>query len=205
MPSRGVLRIHSWGGISVEDARDLLWTVEHCYDSIYAYEAFVEAATEGWDLKVPWGFLRREGLWLQPGISPHEFVSLRYRLILRATQLRSPGFLDFLGKLNPLEVMRVFLNDVHERRKDREYREDAERERLQLENAIRRTELAEKQLGLLKAMGITEAELAYLRNRFILQPLRQLGDMQDRRPIGSAELDSNFVDEEGSEAPEASE
>jgi hypothetical protein len=51
-------------------------------------------------------------------------------------QLTSPGFWDFLGKLMPLETIRQYLNDRHERAKDREYRNEAEEKRLDLENRL---------------------------------------------------------------------
>ena len=58
--------------------------------------------------------------------SPEEIASLvprKEQLILSAVKLTSPGFREFSGTLNPLEVLRKYLNDRHERRKDHEYRE----------------------------------------------------------------------------------
>jgi hypothetical protein len=56
------------------------------------------------------------------------------RLRVRAIEVGSPDFWTVLGSLNPLEQIRKWVDDAHKRRQDRDYKEDAERERLRLEN-----------------------------------------------------------------------
>jgi hypothetical protein len=65
-------------------------------------------------------------------------------LVVSRVVFESPGFWEFLGNLNPLEVLRNYLNDRHEREKDREYRSAAERERLAIANALGRLEVYER-------------------------------------------------------------
>jgi hypothetical protein len=77
-----------------------------------------------------------------PHISPS--VIAADRLMVHRVVLRSPGFWEVFGSLSPLEVVRKFLNDHHERRKDRDYRECAERRRLEIENALRELEVVKE-------------------------------------------------------------
>jgi hypothetical protein len=62
----------------------------------------------------------------------------RLRLRVHSIQVASPGVWEFLGTLNPLEVIRKWKQDSHERKKDDEYRSEAERVRLALDNAEKR-------------------------------------------------------------------
>ena len=63
-------------------------------------------------------------------------ITPQYELVLDGVSLSSPGAWDFLGKLNPLDVIRQYLTDRHERRKDKEYREAHENRKLYLENKL---------------------------------------------------------------------
>ena len=73
-----------------------------------------------------------------------------YRLEIRRIQINSPGFWEFLGALNPLQQIREYLNDRHRRRQDHKYREQAERERLMLENEMIRRQIWEKENTIFK-------------------------------------------------------
>ncbi|HWO41652.1 MAG TPA: hypothetical protein VNO43_07615 [Candidatus Eisenbacteria bacterium] len=42
------------------------------------------------------------------------------RLSLKAARFESPGWWEFLGKRNPLEVLRQYLNDRHKQKEDRQ-------------------------------------------------------------------------------------
>lgn len=81
-----------------------------------------------------------------------------------------PGFSEFLGQLNPLLRLREYLNDRHRRRQDRDFREQAEQERLTLENQIlerhrlreRDNALWRERFELLRDMGYTDDDLRIL-------------------------------------------
>jgi hypothetical protein len=67
-------------------------------------------------------------------------------LTLTAANLHSPGFWEFAGSLNPLGQARGYLNERHERCKDKDFRNDIERQKLLAEArltevAVRRAEL----------------------------------------------------------------
>lgn len=90
----------------------------------------------------------------------------QYRLELSRVSIKSPGFWEFLGALNPLQQLREFLKDRHERRKDHEYREPAEKEKLKLDNELLQKIILEKensilhdQLSMMKEFGISDEEI----------------------------------------------
>lgn len=70
-----------------------------------------------------------------------ESIPINDRVVFTSANISSPGFWEFLAKLNPLEIIRLFLNDRHERRKDRQYREGMEEENLYLQNELLRNKI----------------------------------------------------------------
>jgi hypothetical protein len=101
------------------------------------------------------------------------YVDRRDWLQVQGCQIASPGWIDLLGKLNPLEVLRQWAQDQHERRKDRSYRQAEEKRRLQLENDIRETELFQKQIELLREAGVPKTAIKRLVSEFV-PPFRRL-------------------------------
>ena len=95
--------------------------------------------------------------------------------------------------MNPLEVTRQYLNDRHERRKDRDYRESAEQRRLELENLILANRMLSERINIAKEAGLSSRDIAPLLNAFVYDPLVALDRYQDRKVIESAEI----VDDEG--------
>jgi hypothetical protein len=87
-----------------------------------------------------------------------------------------------------LEVIRKFLNDRHERKKDRAYREAKEKERLSLENELLRTKAVSERLELARQMGIPNDYLVPLVERLLYEPLDELSKFQDRGVIDDAKL-----------------
>jgi hypothetical protein len=155
MPTReqGRLRVYSEGAIRLSEARRCLGAIEHAYNSVLVFETAIDKLEraertirryyKGFPISelpyLPLAWLWHFGFLLpgraqQAGVFTREeiatVVPVHSRLLLAAARLESPGFWEFLGSLNPLEVLRQYLSDRHERRKDREYREAAEARRL---------------------------------------------------------------------------
>jgi hypothetical protein len=112
-------------------------------------------------------------------------------LELTQVEIHSPGIWEFLGQVNPLQQIREYLNDRHERRKDSEYREFSEKEKLELENQLLRKQLQREdlqilqdELGMLRELGFDENDLRQLVWQRIGQPLARLGKHQDNGLIG---------------------
>jgi len=183
--------------------REFLADIEHAYNSVALFETSlsdVERRRRGpfpfdpdiADLAfaIRFGRLRplvRGYAWPLTTESIASTISPAARLILRRVRLESPGAWDFLGKLNPLEVLRQYLNDRHERRKDHEYRESAEKRKLLLENLKLENEVLRERIGIAKDLGASDDDLAPLLNELVYRPLQALDRHQDRNVITSSE------------------
>lgn len=203
-----VLRIQGICGVPLEQIQTLFSAVSTAYNSILLFDAITwEIAADIRDLDhvfpddVSYRLYRlRRGPFLlsETGIysrinrvrfsDPDEMVPAESQLLLKSANFNSPGFWDFLGKLNPLEVMRLYLNDRHERMKDKKYREGHENEKLWLENELLKNEVFGGRLRVLKEMGVTDEEMSILKNRLLHGPLGAVGAAQDRKLIQTAEI-----------------
>jgi hypothetical protein len=118
----------------------------------------------------------------------NEMIPASGQIALQRVSLNSPGFWDFLGKLNPLEVIRVGLNDHHERRKDKQYREKHENERMRLENELLQSKVFASRLEILNTLALSDEEKTILKNRLLHTPFEALAATQDRNLIETAEF-----------------
>ena len=101
------------------------------------------------------------------------------RLLVARVTLTSPGFWEFLGKLTPLEVLREYLNDRHRRRQDREFREPAEKRRLDLENQILELDVVQRRIETARQAGVPEDLIATAAVRLVVDPLLRLNGAID--------------------------
>jgi hypothetical protein len=160
----------------VSEIRAFLADLSDAYNALYWFDDFV----------------RYRGFYA-PGlrfpISCHlrvEQIVPEEQLQLNSVVIRSPGFWEFLGTLNPVQQLRLYLNDRHERRKDKEYREPADRERLQLENLALWQRIFHDQLATIREFAGPEAAERALRHE--LGPsLARLGRHQDSGLIEGTE------------------
>ena len=88
--------------------------------------------------------------------------------------------LTFLSKLNPLEAIRQYLNDRHERSKDHQYRNPVEARRLQLDNDAIALNHLEKRIEIIKSLGASDQDLAVLKKQVLLQSLEVLSSPNER-------------------------
>lgn len=109
------------------------------------------------------------------------------RLVAVSIRMNSPGEWNFLGSLNPLEVLRKYLNDRHQRKLDFEYRSKAEAKRLELDNIhklLMNMKLENKVLAdrmkLIEKCGATPEEVRSLLNLLVHRPLTQLSDLAEQ-------------------------
>ena len=194
MPEQARLRVHGYGKVEVELVTACLADLRAAYESILVFTSEVgriERASREFPYPLYPFWNPRFGRYAWEAPSPERltsFVSRSQRLVLNAVQLSSPGVWEFLGSLNPLEVIRKWLNDRHERRKDREYRESAELRRLTLENLARENAVIEGRVKIARDLGATDADLAPFLNDLLYKPLLALDRHQDRGIIGGAEL-----------------
>jgi hypothetical protein len=198
MPQTGRLKVQGHGNAEVELVAAYLTDLTYAYSALVAFELVIEHMQpergrrypDPFWFHSPWTFM-----WAPPHLSwpPTQqalasLVPPTEQLILAAVELSSPGAWEFLGNLNPLEVLRKYLNDRHEQRKDRDYRERAEERRLQLENLRTENEVLEQRIRIAKELGATENDLAPLLNELVIKPLNALGAYQDKGLIEGAEI-----------------
>jgi hypothetical protein len=189
-----VLRIYGNGEILVEDTFQYLSALEEAYNGTYLFFKIVEEAEEISNFygrqRPPIPIKNLLGLnWLPSDAEKvRSFVPKSDRLRLIGVELHSPGFWDFLGKLNPLEVLRLYLNDRHERQKDREYRNREEERELRIKNDELEFELLKKKYEYLKDIGMPEQNITLLKEQFLSNPSRQLDRFQDMKIIVTADL-----------------
>jgi hypothetical protein len=203
MPRQGLLRIHGHGDVEVERVTSYLSDLRFAYDAILIFETTIEGLLRDFrEFPEPWyqarffggrQFIPRRGMqqvrsWPPSSEEIAPLVPVSEQLLLSSVKLASPGFWEFLGKLNPLEVVRQYLNDRHERRKDKEYRESAEKRRLLLENLSLENKVIAERLKLAKEFGATDRDLAPLLNGLVFKPLTALDRHQDHNVIEHAEL-----------------
>ncbi len=101
------------------------------------------------------------------------YVHPRDRLIVKGCQIASPGWLDVIGKLNPLDVLRQWAQDRHERQKDTAYRDAEDRRKRQLENDLLETELIKKRIELMKEAGVPKTVIKKMISAIVL-PMQHL-------------------------------
>jgi hypothetical protein len=189
-----ILRIYGNGEVLVEDIYQYLNALEKAYNSAYVFNQIVEEAQEisrfyeGQRPPIPLKNLLWMNWWPPNAEKVKSFVPKSERLKLVGVELHSPGFWDFLGKLNPLEVIREYLQDHHEREKDRKYRNREEEEKLRLENEKRRIENGKARLEVFKDMGATNEQLLVVAEQLLIEPQKQLNQYQDQKIITGADI-----------------
>jgi len=202
MPKEARFRVHGEGEVEVDLVVGDLTALKQAYDSIFVFDVTIEGIRRlhrelpfGWQPLAPTGWFlgSRRGVqivrdWPPTADQVAALVPRSEQLVLSSVRLTSPGFWEFLGTLNPLDVLRQYLNDRHERRKDREYRETAEQRRLALENLSLENKVLSERIRLAKDLGATDRDLAPLLNALVYKPLTALDHFQDRQVIDSAEI-----------------
>ena len=111
--------------VSVELVAAFLTDLKHAYDSVLLFEATIDgmrrAARDFPFIRYPFGSeygwlpasrraTPRTRNWPPTAEEAASFVPRAEQLVLSAVSLNSPGLWEFLGTLNPLEVLRKYLN-----------------------------------------------------------------------------------------------
>lgn len=200
MPEQGRIRIHGHGDVEVELVAAYLLDLRHAYNSLLVFESAFDGPRRNYRepgypfflgnfaLPLPRRSTRQSWGWPPASEEIASLVPHAEQLVLSGARLQSPGFWDFVGKLNPLEVIRQYINDRHERRKDRDYRESADARRLKLENLKRENEVIAERIRLARDLGATERDLAPMLNELVFRPLTGLDRHQDRGVIENVEV-----------------
>lgn len=135
-----ILRVNAPRSGTVRETTAFLNQLETTFNQSHSFIRLVELFDPESE-----SFRRRFRLWYDIGLPPYinlplrlptDSILLEERLVIHRVQLVSPGFWEFLGALNPLHQIREYLDDRHRRRHDKEYREQAEQDKLSLQNVF---------------------------------------------------------------------
>lgn len=183
---------------TVSEVTTFLDDFEAAYIAIYTFDTFW-LSTNGKRLRrYKIEFLLEFGpvpyLGTPPSPLTKDDVLPEHHLILNRVRVESPGFWEFLGSLNPLQQIREYLNDRHRRKQDKEFRNVAEKDRLELENELLRRQITEsdnsilrERISILRDLGFTDQEIRHLVWMNIGKSLAQLGRHQDAGLIEGAQ------------------
>ena len=185
-------------GGTIAEISAFLTDLENAYVALYSFDQFWHSHRP-WRHVHPamfleWGYpFQRIGHFGHATIEP-DMIPPNVRLSLERVRIESPGFWEFAASLNPLQQIREYLNDRHHRRQDREYREEAEKERLEFDNQLIQRKIEEKDIAAFREMMQIMREFGYDENdirRFIWtyvgNHMSRLGRHQDTRLIDGAE------------------
>ncbi len=120
---------------------------------------------------------------IQQNIHIDRIVLPSDRLLISKVNIQSPGFWEVLGTLNPLQQIREYINDRHERKKDNQYRCRQEKKIGELEIAERENRLLNERIETLKSLGYSEIEIRQFVDLMVIEPLSRLGKHQDNGQI----------------------
>ena len=178
-----LFKVHAIGEIPAPFASLVLLRISRCYTTLKIFQELRPRTGGGVE-----GFFRRYAQDLTTA-DPVAVTWLKPQALqLKSVVLQSPGFWEFFGKWNPLEALRLYLNDRHERRKDFAYRNQADAERLALENKQKQLTLVAEVLALARASGVPESEITTVFRELVLIPFLQLDTLQDKGLITYAEI-----------------
>jgi hypothetical protein len=187
---QGRLRILSEGGRPVSDVLQLLEAFASAYDGLSLAEKILEgyASTASGNSRLS----RRRWLRYILKLTDHGIrrtLSVDDQLILASVELSSPGFWEFMGSLMPLEVLRQYLNDRHQRRQDRAYRERRENRQLELQNQLLENQVMRERIAIAREAGMTDQDFSQLLGRFVIEPFRQIDQVAAQGMILSSDAD----------------
>lgn len=214
-PARSILVVESEGGIRLSDVRKFLAEIEDAYNRILLFLNLIDSLRlsqlTARTLPLAARFVEYGPAALAFGgaVKPIHFtkssvaamVGKSQLLILKSVHLGSHGNWKLLGVSDSLEVLRKFLNDRHERRKDKDYREATDEERRHLENELLRTHVLAEKIKMARQLGATDEDLAPLLNELLYEPLDGLATFQDRGIIADVRVIGQ--DEPSLQAPDA--
>ena len=183
MAEQSLLRVHGVGEIPAEYAARVLFCMNSAYDGLWMLDQLRSTGRTQIRKAIP--MLR--DYWADTPLNL-AFPAARHSLELKRVILRSPGFWEFLGALNPLETIRKFLTDRHERKKDDTYRNQAEAKKLHLENKVLEIKLVSETIDALRKASIPDDQIAAIIRDLVLIPTYQLESLQDKQVITYADM-----------------
>ena len=168
--TEGILQVYVSRGGLVDEALSFLTDIQDAYENLYALNLKIDEAKQNYSERneYSWRYSsRRKPPALNPTRKFSDLVLPDEKLIVHKVNVESPGVWEFLGALNPLQQLREYAKERHERRKDKEWREAEEQRQMELENQRREQEVKRAELENIRLENSTlqESRKADLENR----------------------------------------
>ncbi|MBL0316697.1 MAG: hypothetical protein IPP69_13260 [Flavobacteriales bacterium] len=90
--------------------------------------------------------------------------------------------MEFLGSLNPLEQVREYLKDRHERKKDNEYKSEIEKKKGYIEIQQQINKVVLERIEILKGLGYNEKEIRENYDKLV-RPIEKLNELENGQLI----------------------
>lgn len=204
MEERGILIVEVTRPGSVDEVLQFLINLQDAYENLYALKVKIESAIEAVEEpneRRPSAKKTRSPV-LAPSRRARDVVLPDERMIILRIEISSPGGWEFLASLNPLQQLREWAKDRHERRKDKEWREAEQRREMVLENEKREREVHKAdlqniqlrdsilsgQINTLLSLGYTQEQVRRLLNAHYFGPLSYLDQHFDSGLIESIDV-----------------
>ena len=192
------LRINGERAGTVKEITEYLLDLENAYNSLYIFDHFLDTISPNSKSRRNLRFYIYEfGFPLSLNFkldNSSDFILPENRLVISKINIQSPGFWEVIGSLNPLQQLREYLKDRHERRKDIEWREQNEKQKAVLENELIQRKILEaenknirERIEIFRELGFSDQEIRELIWANIGKPLMELGKHQDTGLIQDAE------------------
>lgn len=159
----------------VQELIDFLMALESAYNGLFNWNLTVDAIYNSRRNRQRYERDYPPFITLEPQLLQHISAEPYLRLEINRISIQSPGFWETLGAIMPLNQIREWLKDRHERRKDREWREDLERRKLTHEVELQNLTIINQQIDTLGRMGFSQDEIRNLLHNQVMRPLEQLG------------------------------
>lgn len=170
---------------SIMEITSYLQDLENAYNALYVFDEFLSSIENSFQIN------NTKSIYLTIKLNPkldtsRHLINPEYLLTISKVNIQSEGFWELIGALNPLQQLREYLKDRHERRKDIEWKEPGEKERGILERQLLLVQITEgenkvlsEKIKILKEIGFTNEEIRELIWKNIGKDLMQLGKHQD--------------------------
>lgn len=195
MIERGTVRLNIERGAAVREFQEFLADLESAYLAIYLLPSRKELRDFERSIRFPVELFGLDFVGLHrrqiSGSGAAEIYPPDQLEITRIT-IQSPGWIELCASFNPLQQLREYLKDRHERKKDKEWRWETEKQRALAELDVLRLQAERERTGaisdfyeLLKRMDISPEQRQKILWERVGTPLARLARHQDSGLLGS--------------------
>ena len=199
MIERGTVRLNIERGATISEFQAFLDDLEGAYLAVYSLPNWRDWRHRWREFPFPREIFEdsfithlRSDVWR----SPRESILPPDQLEISSIKIESPGFIELLASFNPLQQLREYLKDRHERIKDRDWRGDTEKAKALIELDILRAQADRERIGViadfskvLDEMRISKDERDAILWERLGVPLSKLARHQDSGLLGSQNED----------------